>query len=124
MTSVFQRFALALIAGAILGGCAAEAVTDSSPETSVKSLHVTRAEMGKDWPLSVNSGEVSCEGTKDSGALFFTHNGKRYGINGVALTGNRALDIRESSFWANDPKIAGTKISIGPLMEKARSACN
>lgn len=120
MNAVFKLLIPALVGGAISGGCAAE---DAAPEPSRAGLRVSRDQMGKEWPLSVAEGEVSCEGTKDYGALFFTRGARRFALNGVALTGKQAPDIKESGFLMPDPTITGSFKSIGPLMDRARSAC-
>lgn len=77
--------------------------------------------MGDKWPLTVESGEVHCDGDKQTASLTFTHNGKKYAINGTAMTLKDGAEIRE--IWADNPKRPGLKKDIGPLMDKARGAC-
>jgi uncharacterized protein DUF2511 len=44
-------------------------------------LEVSRADFGADWPLTVQSGTLNCEG---AGAVTFTTNGTTYAVNGLA----------------------------------------
>lgn len=104
----------------VLAGCSSVGPTEEPPGT----LHVSKAEMGKAWPFTVEQGEVCCQGKLDAPALIFTHQGKAFAINGLAMTWKVAPDLKESGFWADDPAFPGSKLSIGPLQEKARSTCS
>jgi hypothetical protein len=105
---------IALLATLTVAGCG-ESSSDTSGASSTEG-HVSRADYGKDWPLTVESGTLHCE---DPGAVTFTaDNGTTYWVNGTA--GNQAktrgwADIR--SIWADDPAYAGLKINIGPLID-------
>lgn len=74
-----------------------------------------------DWPLTVSKGTLHCE----NDCAWFQSGGKKYALNGTAKTRYRGqkgwVDIQK--IWKNDPDIQGAKISIGPMLEKARSLC-
>ena len=80
--------------------------------------------MGNDWPLTVADGEVSCDGTKDWGRLYFERDGKRYALNGAAMMDEgKTPDIFKSGWQVPDPVIPQSYKSVAPLQNKARSAC-
>jgi hypothetical protein len=63
----------------------------SSPQ---RQGHVSRADFGDAWPLTVDEGELSCDQTGSSrGAVVFEAGGTRYGLNGTATRrGYPAID--------------------------------
>lgn len=83
--------------------------------------NVSSDEFGADWPLTVDSGDLSCEGSNGFGAVVFTDpDGNEYGVNGVAAgQGYSPID----PIWKDDPELAGLKISIGPLIDRGLSLC-
>lgn len=95
-----------------------------SSSTTGGAIVVSRAQMGAAWPLSVADGAVSCQGSRDAGALFFEREGKRWALNGTALTGGRTPDIADSGFLVPDSRIKGSFKSVTPLMDAARDACS
>jgi hypothetical protein len=74
-------------------------------------VRVTRKDFGDKWPLTVDSGEIECVG----GVLLVFHSGsKTYALNGAAQTrGYPKID----PIWRDNPKLPGTKVNIGPLLE-------
>jgi hypothetical protein len=84
------------------------------------STPVSRETMRDEWPLTLGSGVLGCE----RGAVTFSANGVTYAINGTAMAQGRKLgwrDIRE--VWKDNPAIPGTKINIGPMIEKGLLLC-
>lgn len=84
------------------------------------STPVSRETMKDEWPLTVSGGVLSCE----RGAVTFSANGITYAVNGTAMTHGKYLgwrDIRE--VWKDNPAIPGTKINIGPMIEKGLLLC-
>lgn len=102
---------------AILAACLAVAVS----LTGCGEGNVSSDEFGSDWPLTVDSGDLRCEGSEGFGAVVFTDpGGDEYGLNGVALSqGYPPID----PIWKNDPDLAGLKISIGALIDRGLSLC-
>jgi hypothetical protein len=79
------------------------------------SLKVKSSDFGDEWMLTVNEGELKCEG----GAISFTANGTAYAVNGTAK-GKGYADI--SSIWkAGTPPVP--KKSISPLIDKGKTLC-
>jgi hypothetical protein len=81
---------------------------------------VSRETRKDEWPLTVSSGELGCE----RNAVTFRANGITYAINGPAMARGKYLgwrDIRE--IWKDNPAIPGTKINIGPMIEKGLLLC-
>jgi hypothetical protein len=80
--------------------------------------HVTREDMGDNWPLTVDGGTLHCEG---AGAVTFTtDDGTTYAVNGLALGMHKWPDI--DPLWADAS--GGLKKDIGPLIERGLSLCN
>ncbi|MGW6932820.1 DUF2511 domain-containing protein [Lentzea sp. NPDC054927] len=78
---------------------------------------IRREDFGEKWPLTVDAGVVRCQ----NGAVTFTSNGSNYDVNGTAMTKNRGKKIDE--IWADDPKNAGLKINISPIIELGLKLC-
>lgn len=94
--------------------------TKSAPsETSRNPGLITRADFGADWPLTVDEGVLTCEG---AGAVYFTGEGTRYAVNGLARTQKDAPDI--DPIWADDPSVEGLKKDIGPLIDRGLELCD
>lgn len=96
--------ALALIVMQFISSCGAS-----------NSLKVKSSDFGDKWMLTVNEGELKCEG----GAISFTANGTAYAVNGTAKAKGYG-DI--SSIWqAGTPPIP--KKDISPLIDKGLTLC-
>jgi uncharacterized protein DUF2511 len=79
---------------------------------------VTRAEFGNDWPLTVESGLLACEG---SDSITFETGGKTYAVvdHGIAPFGEPIDPI-----WADDPTGgASMKKDLEPLMSAGFPLC-
>lgn len=80
-------------------------------------VEVTRADMGDDWPLTVESGYLDCD---DYGRITFTVDGNTYGVNGSAQDKYQGID----SIWTDRTDIEGLKVDIGPLIERGQDLCS
>ena len=78
---------------------------------------VSRADFGKDWPLTVESGTLKCEG---GWAVTSTTNGTTYAVNGLASGMNQCPEI--DPIWADAPQ--GLKKDIGPLIDRGLELCD
>ena len=102
-----NRSLVLTITGAVLVGC-------SGPP--VQALLINRSYLGNDWPLSVESGTLRCEG---AGAIVFTApDGTDYGVNALAA---QYADI--APIWAADPTGQFAKRDIGPLVNEGQRLC-
>ncbi|GAB3783882.1 hypothetical protein GCM10027601_17000 [Nocardioides ungokensis] len=79
--------------------------------------------MGKKWPLTVDSGTLSCDGSNGVGAVVFTaSDGTKYALNGTAKSSGNYADIRP--IWADDKALGyGLKKDISPLIDKGLTLC-
>jgi hypothetical protein len=68
-----------------------------------------------DWPFTVESGTLGC----DKSMIYFTTNGKTYGINGIS----KKTYPEPDEIWADNPDIPGLKISIGDVVNKGMELC-
>lgn len=84
---------------------------------------ISRADMGAEWPLTVESGVIGCERGR---AIKFLANRKTYSINGTAQAYSKTHGfgwLQVNSIWADNPDIPGTKINIGPLIARGQKLC-
>lgn len=80
------------------------------------SIEVSREDFGADWPLTVASGILACEG---AGAVTFTANGTTYAVNGMASSLDAGVDI--DPIWAEARD--APKKNIGPLIDRGLELC-
>ena len=94
------------------------------------SVQVSKIQFKERWPLTVNSGTISCDpvppvpGMPNVQLVTFTSNGRTYALNGIALGFAKRrgwLDIR--AIWKDDPAIPGLKIDISPLINRGLALC-
>ena len=79
---------------------------------------ISRDDYGSDWPFTVDSGVLNCEG---AGAVYFTSEGTKYAVNGTARGASDAPDV--DAIWADDPQMTGLKINIGALIQDGLALC-
>jgi hypothetical protein len=80
---------------------------------------VSKADMGSDWPLTVDSGTLHCDALA---VTFEAPDGTEYALNGVARDQTDLPDIEP--IWAPDPESGGgLKKSIGPLIDRGLELC-
>ena len=122
---------LAAAVVSLMAGCGSSTVPQRLPEPSdiCGRRIITRNELGEKWPLTVDSGEIS---RTRIGACFFTHNGVKYALNGIARGGiprNGSEEI--TPIWRPNPEYAKyqqpgqsiVRIDIGDLIAEARKLC-
>lgn len=79
---------------------------------------VRRADMPNEWPLTVESGILRCQGQ----AVTFDSDGKHYAVNGTAKSRQAGIDIEE--IWAMDSGGLGLRKNIGPLIQRGLALCS
>lgn len=100
-------------------GTASELGTGMENQTaSTDTGEISREEYGEDWPFTVESGRLEC--WRGSAAVFVT-DGTVYQLNGVAKTMGHAPI---NPIWRDNPAIPGTKISLGPMIQRALKLCS
>jgi hypothetical protein len=87
---------------------------------------ITRTDLGKKWPLTVDYGVVACQNKTAGGqrltiATFNGPDGTVYALNGAAKSHTDAAAI--DPIWAPSPDVEGLKIGIGPLIDQALTFC-
>lgn len=105
----------AVAAVIVLVGCSAPAATELVADPSTR--RVTRADFGDDWPLTVESGTLSCQPGR--AVVFLAPDGTAYGVNGSAADYE---DI--DPIWAENPGGPGPKKDIGPLITAGLALCD
>lgn len=121
----------ALLIGPLVAACSSTG-TSASPPTAAHSSTlvtskadaglVTRADLGSDWPLTVDKVYLACRPLPGNLQILTVTapDGTTYGLNGVALDHNYP---RIDPIWAADPGSDGLKLDMSPLMDKASALC-
>ena len=89
---------------------------------------VTKDNLGKEWPLTVNSGTIRCEqipGVRYGQLVTFTTKKTTYALNGTAKGHSKKRGwVKEiDPIWKENPEIPGTKIYIGTLIDIGLELC-
>jgi hypothetical protein len=101
-----------------------ETSTAASPSLSQparpasNTLSVSRSTLGDKWPLTVDSGVLSCV---DPMSVVFETSGRRYAVNGAAKTKTGLPPV--DAIWADNPSVAGLKKDISPLIDRGLALC-
>lgn len=92
-----------------------------SPMMAVaNSTPVSRVAMQGQWPFSIDAGVLSC----DRGAVTLKVGDVVYAINGTAKTLGIKLGWRDTRhIWKNNPAVPGTKMDMGPVINKGLLLC-
>jgi hypothetical protein len=101
----------------MLAGLVMVAVVWGQPAES-RGLKITRTDLGKDWPLTVESGVLKCSGSGRTGGVTFESGGVKYNVNGLASTWKLGLEIDSiwaigEPLWVTDPKTK-KPVNVGP----------
>jgi hypothetical protein len=121
------RFCVAVLLAVFATGCGSSsggttAANSHAPEQPKKQPGaVARADFGAEWPLTVESGTVACEGSGGGGSATFSTGGQTYALNGLAKGKNAGADI--DPIWADNPAVPGLKKDISVLIDKALELC-
>lgn len=106
------------------GDTTAGSSPSSEKEPAKDPAKVSRADMGRKWPLTVNKGRLVCIGSRGVGAVVFVApDGTNYAVNGTAKGRlDHAADI--NTIWADDKALGmGLKKNIGPLIDRGLKLC-
>ena len=112
--ATLSRSRLLVKRAAILLALAA-CTTGGGADLAANERQVSRADFGNDWPLTVESGVLACEG---AGAVTFTTGGTTYAVNGLAQRTYPEID----AIWADAPGPPPKK-NIGPLIDRGLALC-
>lgn len=91
------------------------------------SISLSQDQFKERWPLTVTSGTLGCEpvsGNLKVQLVTFSSGGKTYALNGIACGHAKKrgwLEVRP--IWKDNPEIPGTKINIGPLIDRGLALC-
>ena len=110
---------LMVVAGLLFLGC-----SDSS--NNVKERTITKKELGIYWPFkNADKAIIKCYKDGDIKAPVVVVNGKAYGLTGYADMHYGQDDLKAiNKIWADDPRIKGLKVDLGPITEKALELCD
>ncbi|MBD1864296.1 MULTISPECIES: DUF2511 domain-containing protein [Trichocoleus] len=122
MRSTLQKLALAIAAITLSISIVFSGVLPIMAATS-NSITISQAEFGDSWPFTVSNGELYCIGEGNGqqvGAVVFATEDESYAVNGTAKAlGYKAIE----EIWRSNPAIPGTKINIGPIIQRGLEIC-
>lgn len=101
------------------GGGSTDAASSGSTDAA-NSKQVSRESI-PDWPLTVDSGLLRCDGANGVGAVTIEVDGTVYALNGVAKGRGTYSDI--APIWADNPAAAGLKKNIGVMIDEGLKLC-
>lgn len=82
------------------------------------SEHLSRDDLGAEWPLTVEEGDLRC----DRGIVTFTADEVTYAVNAAALEASDYPQI--DPIWADDPKDDNhLHMSLSPLLVRGSELC-
>ncbi|MEJ7787439.1 MAG: DUF2511 domain-containing protein [Solirubrobacteraceae bacterium] len=123
-TQAMPVVALSLLLAA--SGCGETSNGTSSEKSSAPNsarLEESKVPTGE-WPLTVASGEVRCEGGDGAGAVIFqAPDGTDYAVNGAAKTAKQDLPGIDA-IWKKDPDIPGARVNISPVLDRGLELCD
>lgn len=78
-----------------------------------------------DWPLTIDGGVLSCMPQSFDAVFLTDDSGRMWPLNGSAMShGSRwGAEPTLDPIWRANPALPGTRISISPLADRARSLC-
>lgn len=75
------------------------------------------------WPFTFEEGYVACH-VGNAITVMDAESGRMYPLNGAAKSRANALALEDlDNIWRESTEIPGTKVSIGPMIEKGLSLC-
>lgn len=88
-------------------------------------LEIRQEEFGERWPFTVAHAELGCGEVGGHQAAVVGSNGKIYALNGTAkgIAQRLGWESDITPIWRDNPAIPGTKVSIGPMIDLARTRC-
>ena len=114
-----------------LSGCNEQSNKNAPVETTkpyemYKSVPISKADLGSEWPLTVNSGYIDCYRFDNGGRAWFfrTEYGTLYYYNTISrnYASNYEMDCHDiDPIWASDPENISPKIDIGPFVDMANN---
>ena len=121
--------ALILLVLAALGsGCGADKSADQSADVRRPEGYISRAQLGKAWPLTVKDGVLHCEGLGALGALTFETNGRVYAVNEAAKqNGTPPIDLILARRVLQIPGLKGglplPPKDLSPVIDRGMDLC-
>lgn len=104
--------AILLLLGAM--GCSSKYVYEGREQ-------VTRDQLGSRWPLTVDAGELRCEGRIGQRTASIRVDGREYALSARTEGSGAAEPI--DPIWALNPATPGFPRDLRPLLERALALC-
>lgn len=142
-----HRTSVAVASLVLLAGCGSSDSPEAGPDTTAEGTakkssgvevshghhssaakvpnSISRADMGVQWPLTVNEGRLTCIGSGHAGAVVFVApDGTNYALNGTASS-QLAHVTNIQKITADDPRLGpDVKKDVGPLIHRGLRLCS
>lgn len=103
--------------------CLAVAGLFSSVVLAAQQDLISAEDLGDAWPFTFEEGYVACH-AGNAVTVMDAESGRMYPLNGPAKGKASALGLEPlESVWRDNPEIAGTKVSVGPVIEQGLGLC-
>lgn len=84
---------------------------------------ISADDFGDTWPFTFEEGYVACH-AGNAVTVMDAESGRMYPLNGAAMGKANALGLDDlGPVWRDNPEISGTKVSVGPVIEKGLTLC-
>ena len=111
-----MRLFLSLVAVMGLAGCSPSPDPPAAPaDTHTKTVQITQAQFGAQWPFSASAGQLTC---RDTGEVLFTAQGVTYALNGTARGEHTWTDIEQSRMLAGNFSSTSSPKSLDPIIQR------
>lgn len=84
---------------------------------------ISAEDFGDAWPFTFEEAYVACHAGR-AVTVMDAESGRMYPLNGAAKGKAAALGLDDlESVWLDNAEIPGTKVSVGPVIEKGLTLC-
>lgn len=84
---------------------------------------ISAEDFGDAWPFTFDEGYVACH-AGNAITVMDAETGRMYPLNGAAKGKANALGLDDlEAVWLDNPEIAGTKVSVGVVIERGSYLC-
>lgn len=97
-----------------VAGCGSNGGEDEATKS------IGQEDFGKEWPFTVESGTVRCEG---EGEVVFETGGKTYAVNGAAHSQQPDL-APLTDIWADTESGNPPKVDVAPVIDAGLALCD
>ncbi len=99
--------------------------SSSNSEKQARMMKISKQMLGDEYPFTVSEGILSCN--DEPNAVLFVVGSTIYAVNGTAKSLKNSSGEKRykpiDEIWADNPKIKGTKVDVGKVIELGLELC-